>query len=80
MGNRRNVAYDEFNPPLFLMLKNGTRTIELQLYDEKRRKISQGNAIRFHNNVDMCETILTKVTKLCVYRQYRIVYIRDIVI
>ena len=59
-----------FIPSPFLMIKNGTKTIELRLYDEKRRKISQGDTIRFHNSADAGETILTKVTGLYVFETF----------
>ena len=32
----------------FRMIKNKTKTIELRLYDEKRRKIKPGDTIEFN--------------------------------
>lgn len=60
------------NPLPFLMIKNGIKTIELRLYDDKRRKIPQGDIIRFYNSVDAGETILTMVTELFVRNSMRL--------
>ena len=35
------------NPSPFEKIRNGTKTIELRLYDEKRRKIEIGDTIIF---------------------------------
>lgn len=36
----------------FEMIKNGTKTIELRLLDEKRQKIKEGDAIAFTNTAN----------------------------
>ena len=36
----------------FNLIKNGTKTIELRLYDEKRREIHEGDNIEFTNNIN----------------------------
>lgn len=46
----------------YSMIANGSKTIELRLYDEKRRKISVGDQIVF-TCVDMDEGALTVVVK-----------------
>lgn len=48
----------------FERIRNGTKTIELRLYDEKRRKVSLGDIIRF--NYDD-EKIFVRVTGLLIY-------------
>ena len=35
--------------PYFDLIKTGKKTIELRLYDDKRRKIKPGDTIRFQN-------------------------------
>lgn len=51
----------------FERIKNGTKTIEFRLYDEKRRKIKIGDQIEFSKLPDLQETILVDVLDL--YRE-----------
>ena len=37
------------NPSPFKMIREGNKTIELRLYDEKRKKLSIGDTITFIN-------------------------------
>ena len=46
------------------MLKNGTKTIELRLFDDKRKNIKIGDIIEFSNNSNVDDTFLAKVVKL----------------
>lgn len=46
------------------MLKSGTKTIELRLFDEKRRNIKVGDTIEFSNNSDVNDTFTAKVINL----------------
>ena len=39
----------QLTPSPFQMIKEGTKTIELRLFDEKRRKIQIGDIIEFSN-------------------------------
>lgn len=48
----------------FVKIKNGTKTIEFRLYDEKRGKIKIGNQIEFSKLPDLQETILVDVLDL----------------
>ena len=57
----------------FNLLKNGTKTIELRLYDEKRREIHEGDNIEFTNRVTN-EKIMTTVIKLHIYRSFKELY------
>ena len=47
----------------FNQIKNGTKTIEIRLNDEKRRQIKVGDTIRFTNLITS-EELDTKVIKL----------------
>lgn len=47
----------------FNMIKNGKKTIELRLYDEKRKNIKVGDEILFSNNENE-EKLLAKVLDL----------------
>ena len=51
----------------FERIKNGTKTIEFRLYDEKRSKIKIGDQIEFSKLADLQETILVDVINL--YRE-----------
>ena len=48
-------------------IKNGTKTVEFRLYDEKRSKIKIGDQIKFSKLPDLQETILVDVLDL--YRE-----------
>ena len=51
----------------FERIKNGTKTVEFRLYDEKRSKIKIGDQIEFAKLPDLQETILVDVLDL--YRE-----------
>ena len=51
----------------FERIKNGTKTVEFRLYDEKRSKIKIGDQIEFSKLPDLQETILVDVLDL--YRE-----------
>ena len=48
----------------FERIKNGTKTVEFRLYDEKRSKIKIGDQIEFAKLPDLQETILVDVLDL----------------
>ena len=48
----------------FRMISEGYKTIELRLYDEKRRCIREGDTIVFSRSRDQTEQICAKVIKL----------------
>lgn len=64
----------DLNPLPFSKIKNGTKTIELRLYDENRRKISKGDIIRFSNTENASETILAKVMDLYIFDSFEELY------
>ena len=45
----------------FLMVKEGTKTIELRLNDEKRRRIRVGDCITFLNRENSAQTLTARV-------------------
>lgn len=53
----------KLDPSPFEMIKSGQKTIELRLYDEKRRQIKIGDAIVFTNNATG-ETLCKRVAGL----------------
>ena len=59
----------------FQSIKNGTKTIEMRLYDEKRKTVQVGDKILF-KNADSKQTILTEVVQLHVYKTFAELYSR----
>ena len=54
----------KLNESPFERIKNGTKTIEFRLYDEKRRQIKIGDKIEFSKLPELQETILVDVLDL----------------
>ena len=54
----------------FLKIWEGKKTIELRLYDEKRRKINVGDLIEFENGADSNQKIVAKVTALHTFQSF----------
>ena len=57
----------------FNNIKNGFKTIEMRLYDEKRRMINDGDIIEFTNRITN-EKISTKVIKLYIFNNFEELY------
>ena len=57
----------KLNESPFERIKDGTKTIEFRLYDEKRRQIKIGDQIEFSKLPELQETILVDVLEL--YRE-----------
>ena len=57
----------KLNESPFERIKNGTKTIEFRLYDEKRRKVKIGDTIEFSKLPDLEEKLLVDVIDL--YRE-----------
>lgn len=57
----------KLNESPFERIKNGTKTVEFRLYDDKRRKIKIGDKIEFSKLPELQETILVEVLEL--YRE-----------
>lgn len=51
------------NPHAFEKIKNGEKTIETRLYDEKRRSISIGDTITFWSNTDQVNVVVIDLLK-----------------
>ena len=61
------------NPAPFRMIKRGEKTIELRLYDEKRRKIAVGDTIVF-TETETGERLAVTVTALHVFPSFYELY------
>lgn len=57
----------------FKSIKSGLKTIEIRLYDEKRRLINVGDIIEFNNRLND-EKISTKVIKIHVFNSFEELY------
>lgn len=57
----------KLNESPFERIKNGTKTIEFRLYDEKRQQIKVGDKIEFSKLPDLQEKLLVEVIEL--YRE-----------
>ena len=56
------------------MIREGKKTIELRLYDEKRKAISVGDTITFLNTEDATDTLMVKVKELYIFDSFDDLY------
>lgn len=56
------------------LIKSGEKTIELRLYDEKRRKISAGDTICFENVENRDDILKAEVLALYVFESFEELY------
>jgi len=60
----------KLNKEPFAEIKNGTKTIEFRLYDEKRQKINIGDTIIFQKEPELEITMKVKVVGLLRYNKF----------
>ena len=63
----------KLNPEPFYLIKSGQKTIELRLYDQKRKQIKVGDEIIF-TNTDTKEELFTKVITLHRFESFEQLY------
>lgn len=68
-----NIHNMKLNSQPFRMIKNGRKTVELRLYDEKRRKLKLGDKIIFES-LENGETITVTVLALHIYESFAELY------
>ena len=61
-------------PSPFKMIREGSKIIELRLYDEKRKLISVGDVITFTNTADSSDTLCAKVIDLYIFHSFEELY------
>ena len=61
-------------PSPFEMIEAGTKTIELRLFDEKRRNLHVGDVIEFIHTENSSKTLLVKVVDLFVLDSFMALY------
>ena len=64
----------KLNESLFERIKNGTKTIEFRLYDEKRRKVKIGDKIEFSKLPDLQEKILVDVLDMYIDETFEMLF------
>lgn len=62
------------NEEPFKLIKQGTKTIELRLYDEKRQKICIGDCINFINMNNINDVLKVKVKQIYKYKNFKELY------
>lgn len=60
----------KLNEKPFNNINNGTKKIELRLYDDKRSKINLNDFIVFHKTTDLSQTTKVKVIGLLRYNSF----------
>ena len=65
----------KLHPEPFLQIKSGIKTIELRLYDEKRKLIQIGDTIEF-SNISTGEALCAEVIFLHHFRSFRELYVK----
>ena len=66
--------YLNLHPRPFMLIKDGMKTIELRLLDEKRREISVGDTLIFINTEDDSDKLLCKVKALYTFASFTELY------
>ena len=64
----------KLSPEPFIEIKAGRKTIELRLYDDKRKSISVGDSIIFINTENENETVSVIVNDLFVFENFGELY------
>ena len=64
----------KLNAQPFSMIESGAKTVELRLYDEKRKSISVGDHIKFVHADDPSRSLLCAVIKLHVFDSFDQLY------
>ncbi len=64
----------KLHPEPFRMMELGQKTIELRLWDEKRRKLHVGDVIRFEDATDETEVLYVQVAELRVFPGFEELY------
>ena len=66
--------YMKLNPSPFSMIKRGYKTIELRLYDEKRKVVSVGDTLIFTNTENTEEQLVCLVNNLYIFDSFEKLY------
>ena len=72
-NNFQSIHYMKLNNKPFCSIKNGMKTVELRLNDEKRKKVKVGDTIIFEN-IDNLEKISVLVLKIHKFDNFEKLY------
>ena len=61
----------KLQPEYYNFILNGTKRIEISLYDEKRQSIKLGDTIKFLKEPELSESFNAKVTGLLRYNSFK---------
>ena len=61
----------KLQPECYNFILNGTKRIEIRLYDEKRQSIKLGDTIKFLKEPELSESFNAKVTGLLRYNSFK---------
>lgn len=64
----------KLHPGPFAKIKDGSKTIELRLYDEKRKRISVGDTIRFVSTESAADEAVVLVRNLFIFASFDELY------
>ena len=64
----------KLHPEPFAKIKDGSKTIELRLYDEKRQRISIGDTIRFVSTESAADAVVVRVRDLFIFDSFDELY------
>ena len=67
------MHYFNLNPAPFASVKSGKKTVEMRLYDDKRRLIKPGDLITF-TNTETAEKIVCAVLAIKVFENFESLY------
>ena len=67
------IHFMRLQPAPFVLIRDGRKSIELRLYDEKRRKLQIGDGILFENT-EAPELLLVRVTGLHIFASFDVLY------
>lgn len=64
----------KLQPKPMQMIRNGIKTIELRLFDEKRQKVNIGDSILFINTENEQDTLKVKVKDIYTFESFEELY------
>lgn len=73
-GNNSMTHSMKLDSEPFELIRSGVKTIELRLFDEKRRLLSVGDTIEFHRTDDPADVISARVTALHRFADFEELY------
>lgn len=69
-----NTHIMNLNPEALTLIKNKQKTIEMRLYDNKRKEILIGDTIKFFNTEDPSIFLIVKVKELYIFKNFKDLY------